>query len=119
MLLGIGGAPEGVIAAAALKCLGGDMQGRLYPENEAEIARARTMGIHDINKVLTIDDLVHGEDVMFAATAITDGDLLRGVNYFGGGVRTHSIVMRYKTGTVRFVDAIHKLDRKTFALKRS
>lgn len=119
MLLGIGGAPEGVIAAAALKCLGGDMQGRLYPENDAEIARAKSMGIHDINKVLTIDDLVHGEDVMFAATAITDGDLLRGVNYFGGGVRTHSIVMRYKTGTVRFVDAIHKLDRKTFALKRS
>lgn len=117
MLLGIGGAPEGVIAAAALKCLGGDMQGRLYPENEAEVARAKTMGIHDINKVLTIDDLVHGEDVMFAATAITDGDLLRGVNYFGGGVRTHSIVMRYKTGTVRFVDAIHKLDKKTFALK--
>jgi len=117
MLLGIGGAPEGVIAAAALKCLGGDMQGRLYPENDAEIARAKTMGIHDINKVLTIDDLVHGEDVMFAATAITDGDLLRGVNYFGGGVRTHSIVMRYKTGTVRFVDAIHKLDKKTFALK--
>ena len=117
MLLGIGGAPEGVIAAAALKCLGGDMQGRLYPESEAEIARAKIMGIHDINKVLTIDDLVHGEDVMFAATAITDGDLLRGVNYFGGGVRTHSIVMRYKTGTVRFVDAIHKLDKKTFALK--
>lgn len=117
MLLGIGGAPEGVIAAAAVKCLGGDMQARLWPENEDEIARAKKMGIADINKVLTIDDLVNGEDVMFAATAITDGDLLRGVKYFGGGVRTHSIVMRYKTGTVRFVDAIHKLDKKPLPLK--
>ncbi|EAX47289.1 fructose-1,6-bisphosphatase, class II [Thermosinus carboxydivorans Nor1] len=119
MLLGIGGAPEGVIAAAALKCLGGDMQAKLWPENEAEVERAKQMGITDINKVLTIDDLVHGEDVMFAATAITQGDLLRGVSYFGGGVRTHSIVMRYKTGTVRFVDAIHKLDRKPLFIKRS
>jgi fructose-1,6-bisphosphatase II len=118
MLLGIGGAPEGVIAAAAIKCLGGDMQGRLWPESEAEIERAKSMGITDINKVLTIDDLVHGNDVMFAATAITDCNLLRGVNYFGGGVRTHSIVMRYKTGTVRFVDAIHKLDKKSLLLKR-
>lgn len=118
MLLGIGGAPEGVIAAAALKCLGGDMQAKLYPENDAEIARAKTMGVHDINKVLTIDDLVYGEDVMFAATAITEGDLLRGVNYFSGGARTHSIVMRYKTGTVRFVDAIHKTERKDLFIKR-
>lgn len=117
MLLGIGGAPEGVIAAAALKCLGGDMQGRLWPESEAEIARARSMGIEDIRKVLTIDDLVQGDDLMFAATAITDGDLLRGVSYFGGGARTHSIVMRYKTGTVRFVDAIHKLERKKMAIR--
>lgn len=117
MLLGIGGAPEGVIAAAALKCLGGDMQGRLWPESDAEVARARTMGISDIKKVLTIDDLVQGDDVMFAATAITEGDLLRGVSYFGGGARTHSIVMRYKTGTVRFVDAIHKLTRKKLAIR--
>ena len=119
MLLGIGGAPEGVLAAAAVKCLGGDMQGILCPETDAEIERAKKMGIADIHKVLTIDDLVHGEDVMFAATAITDSELLRGVNYFGGGVRTNSIVMRYKTGTVRFVDAIHKLDRKHLVLKRS
>ncbi|MDU2064800.1 MAG: class II fructose-bisphosphatase [Sporomusaceae bacterium] len=118
MLLGIGGAPEGVVAAAALKCLGGDMQARLVPENDEEIARAHKMGISDLNKVMTIDDLVHGEDVMFAGTAITEGDLLRGVHYFGGGVRTHSIVMRYKRGTVRFVDAIHKLDDKNIALKR-
>jgi fructose-1,6-bisphosphatase II len=76
------------------------------------------MGVSDINKVLTIDDLVHGEDIMFAATAITDGDLLRGVSYFGGGVRTNSLVMRYKTGTVRFVDAIHKLQPAPLMIKR-
>lgn len=118
MLLGIGGAPEGVIAAAALKCLGGDMQARLWPENDNDVQRALSMGITDINKVFTIDDLVCGEDVMFAATAITQGDLLHGVNYFGGGVRTHSISMRYKTGTVRFIDAIHKYDRKPLLIKR-
>ncbi|MEN6414844.1 MAG: class II fructose-bisphosphatase [Veillonellales bacterium] len=119
MMLGIGGAPEGVIAAAALRCLGGDMQGRLMPECQAEIERAKTMGIDDINKVLTIDDLVHGEDTFFVATAITQGDLLDGVRYFGGGVRTHSLVMRYKSGTVRFVDAIHKLDHKNLFIKRT
>ena len=117
MLMGIGGAPEGVIAAAAMKCLGGDMQARLYPENEEEVKRALQMGITDINKVLTIDDLVSGDDVMFAATAITEGDLLRGVNYFGDGVRTNSISMRYKSGTVRFIDAIHSYDRKPLAIK--
>lgn len=119
MMIGMGGAPEGVIAAAAVKCLGGDMQGILRPETEQEIARAKTMGITDIHKVLTIDDLVKGDDVFFAATAITQGDLLEGVRYFGDGARTHSIVMRYKTGTVRFVDAIHKFDRKSLAIKRS
>ena len=119
MLVGSGGAPEGVIAAAALKCLGGDMQGRLLPSDDCEIARAKKMGIGDINKVLTIDDLVHGEDAIFAATAITQGDMVNPVHYFGGGVRTHSIVMRYKSGTVRFVDAIHKLDRKSMIFKRT
>lgn len=118
MLLGTGGAPEGVIAAAAMKCLGGDMQGRLVPESDADIERARSMGITDINKVLTIDDLVSGDDAIFAATAITQGDLLNGVRYFGGGARTHSIVMRYKTGTVRFVDAIHKYEKKPMLIKR-
>ncbi|MBP2644588.1 MAG: glpX [Firmicutes bacterium] len=118
MLIGTGGAPEGVITAAALKCLGGDMQAKLFPENDAEVERARQMGVHDINKVLTIDDLVQGDDVMFAATAITESDLLRGVKYFGGGARTHSIVMRYKTGTVRFVDAIHAFDRKKLYTKQ-
>jgi fructose-1,6-bisphosphatase II len=107
MLLGIGGAPEGVIAAAAMKCLGGDMQARLWPENEAEKERASAMGITDINKVFTIDDLVKGQEVFFTATAITEGDMLRGVQFFGGGARTHSISMRLSSGTVRFVDAIH------------
>lgn len=118
MMIGIGGAPEGVIAATALKCLGGDMQARLYPENQSDIDRAMKMGITDINKVLTIDDMVYGEDAFFVATAITQGDLLNGVRYFGGGARTHSIVMRYKSGTVRFVDAIHKFDRKPLFVKR-
>ncbi len=117
MLMGIGGAPEGVIAAAAMKCLGGDMQARLYPENEEDVKRALKMGIVDVNKVLTIDDLVTGDDVMFAATAITECELLRGVQYFGEGVRTHSISMRFKSGTVRFVDAVHSYDRKPFSIK--
>lgn len=119
MLLGIGGAPEGVLAAAAVKCLGGDMQGRLWPESAADIERAKAMGIDDINKVFTIDDLVKGDEVIFAATAITQGDLLNGVRYFGGGARTHSIVMRGSTGTVRFVDAIHKFDKKPLPIKRT
>ena len=118
MLIGVGGAPEGVLAAAAIKCLGGDMQGRLWPECDAEIERAKAMGITDINKVLTLDDLVKGDEVIFAATAITQGDLLNGVRYFGGGARTHSLVMRASTGTVRFVDAIHKFDKKPMLIKR-
>lgn len=118
MLIGTGGAPEGVLAAAALKCLGGDMQARLCPENQQEVERAKKMGISDISKVLTIDDLVSGDDVMFAATGITQGNLLNPIRYFGGGARTHSIVMRYKTGTVRFVDAIHKLDKKSLPIRK-
>lgn len=119
MLLGIGGAPEGVIAAAALKCLGGDMQAKLWPENDADVERAKAMGIADVNRVLTLDDLVGSDDIIFAATAITEGDLLRGVKYFGGGARTHTLIMRSKTGTVRFVDAIHKFDRKPLLIKRA
>jgi fructose-1,6-bisphosphatase II len=109
MLIGVGGAPEGVIAAAAMKCLGGDMQARLWPENDADRERAAMMGITDINKVFTIDDLVKGNEVFFTATAITEGEMLRGVQYFGDGVRTHSISMRLSSGTVRFVDAIHSI----------
>ena len=99
-----------IVNAAALKCLGGDMQARLCPESEEQIQRCYKMGIKEINQVLTIDDMVKGDDCMFTATAITDSTLLKGIRYFGGGVRTHSISMRYKTGTVRFVDAVHKLE---------
>lgn len=119
MLVGSGGAPEGVLAAAALKCLGGDMQARLLPENETEITRAKAMGVKDINQVLKINDLVPGEEVFFVATAITEGDLLAPVRYFGGGARTHSVVMRYSSGTVRFVDATHRLDKKPLRMRRA
>lgn len=117
MLIGRGGAPEGVIAAAAMKCLGGDFQARLFPENEEETKRAIKMGVTDINKILTIEDLAPGDDIMFAATAITNSDMLRGVTYFGEGVRTHSISMRFKSGTVRFIDAIHSYASKPFPIK--
>ncbi|MCL6454677.1 MAG: class II fructose-bisphosphatase [Alicyclobacillus sp.] len=113
ILFGIGGAPEGVLAAAALKCLGGDLQGRLCPEDEAQRARCEQMGIRDVSRVLTLDDLVRGDDAIFAATGVTDGELLRGVRQIGKSrARTHSLVMRAKTGTVRFVDAVHDLSRK-------
>lgn len=112
MLMGIGGAPEGVIAAAGLKCLGGELQGRLVPQNEEEFERCKKMGLKDPNRVLTLDDLVKGNDVFFSATGITDGDLLKGVRYSGKGAITHSLVMRAKTGTIRFVEAFHKLDKK-------
>lgn len=113
MLLGIGGAPEGVLAAAALKCLGGDMQARLKPANEQEYLRCKEMGLLDPTQVLRLEDLVKGEDVVFSATGITDGDLLRGVRYYGNHkAQTHSIALRRKTGTIRYIDAIHQLDRK-------
>ena len=112
MYVGRGGAPEGVLGAVALKCLGGDMQARLCPEDEAQAKRCLSMGITDVNKVLTLDDLVKGDDCMFTATAITECNMLHGLRYFGGGVRTHTISCRYKTGTVRFVDAIHSYERK-------
>jgi fructose-1,6-bisphosphatase II len=106
VLLGIGGAPEGVLAAAALRCVGGDMQGVLKFRNDDEVARAARMGITDANRVHGIEDLARG-DVMFAATGVTDGFLLRGVRYTGTGAETHSIVMRSRSGTVRFIRARH------------
>ncbi|MGE5673543.1 MAG: class II fructose-bisphosphatase [Mycobacterium leprae] len=113
MLLGIGGAPEGVLAAAALKCLGGDMQARLVPSNEEQAERCKTMGLADPTHVLTLEDLVKGDNVYFAATGITEGDLLRGVRYYGNHTaRTHSIALRRETGTIRFIEAFHRLDRK-------
>jgi len=112
VLMGTGGAAEGVLAAAALQCLGGDIQGRLRPRNEDEVERARRIGIKDVERVYGIGDLAKGADIMFAATGVTDGDLLRGVRFFGGGARTHSIVMRYRSGTVRFIEANHRFDRR-------
>jgi fructose-1,6-bisphosphatase class II len=106
ILFGIGGAPEGVLAAAALRCVGGDMQGRLKPRNPQEIERARKMGIHDITKKFSLEELASG-DVMFAATGVTDGDYLKGVHFFQGGATTQSIVMRSKTRTIRVLDTTH------------
>ena len=116
MVVGTGGAPEGVLAAAVLKCVGGDMQARLKPETEEEIRRCHEMGIADVNQVLTLNDLVRTDDVIFAATAITRGNLLNPIQYFPGGARTHTIVMRSKTGTVRFLDTVH-MDHKLKTLK--
>ncbi len=111
VLFGVGGAPEGVLAAAALKCVGGDMQGILRPRNAAEAERARAMGVKDLERVFSIEDLAGG-DVMFAATGVTDGSLLKGVRFFGGGAETNSIVMRSRSGTSRFITARHRFDRK-------
>jgi fructose-1,6-bisphosphatase II len=107
ILFGIGGTPEGVIAACALKALGGAIQGRLWPRNEDERARALEQG-YDLEKVLTTDDLVASDDVFFAATGVTDGDFVRGVRYFGDGARTQTVVMRSKSGTIRTIDATHR-----------
>ncbi len=112
LLLGIGGAPEGLLTAAALKCLGGDMQARMLPRSEQEAALIRRMGLADIRRILRLDDMVRGDDVIFAATGITDGDLLRGVRFSGRGVLTHSVVMRSRTGTVRFIEARHHPAKK-------
>jgi fructose-1,6-bisphosphatase II len=111
ILFGIGGAPEGVLAAAALRCLGGDMQGRLKYRNDEERVRAEKMGVKDHDKVYRVDELAQG-NVMFAATGVTDGTFLRGVRFFGGGATTQSIVMRSQSGTVRTVDATHDFVRK-------
>jgi fructose-1,6-bisphosphatase II / sedoheptulose-1,7-bisphosphatase len=109
--LGSGGAPEGVLAAAALRSIGGQMQGRLLFRNDDERGRARGMGITDLDRVYHLHDLASG-DVMFAASGVTEGTMLRGVRRFPGGVITHSIVMRSKTGTVRVIETEHYLQRK-------
>ena len=111
MLMGIGGAPEGVLAAAALKCMGGDMQGRLVFMNDHERERAVMMGITDFDRVYNAEDMARG-NVFFAATGVTNGDLLKGVRYFSGGAETHSVVMRSKSRTVRFVSTLHYFDYK-------
>jgi fructose-1,6-bisphosphatase II len=110
VLIGIGGTPEGVLAACALRAMGGEIQGKLYARDEDELRRGREMG-YDFDRILTIDDLVSSEDVFFAATGVTDGELLRGVRYFGNGARTDSLVVRGQTGTVRQIIATHRLDK--------
>jgi fructose-1,6-bisphosphatase II / sedoheptulose-1,7-bisphosphatase len=113
MYLGSGGAPEGVLSAAALRCVGGQMQGRLLFEDEAQAARARGMGITDPGRIYDITEMAKG-DVMFAATGVTAGQMLRGVKREGQGAVTHSIVMRSKSGTVRYVEAHHNFNTKTW-----
>ncbi|WP_034428781.1 class II fructose-bisphosphatase [Caldisalinibacter kiritimatiensis] len=119
MLVGIGGAPEGVIAAAALKCMGGEFQAKLHPMSDEEVERCRELGWEDkdIEKVLSMEDLAKGDEVFFAATGISDGDLLKGVVYCGNNsAKTHSVVMRAKTGTIRFIEATHKLDKNNILI---
>ncbi|MDQ6930490.1 MAG: class II fructose-bisphosphatase [Candidatus Eremiobacteraeota bacterium] len=111
--MGTGGAPEGVLAAAALSCLGGNFMGRLEPRNPEEAERAKKMGFGDLDRVLTLKDLIMGEHVVFCATGITDGDLTRGVRFFGNNARTHSIVM-HSDGTVRFIESVHRMGAKPF-----
>jgi fructose-1,6-bisphosphatase II len=110
VLIGIGGTPEGVLAACALRAMGGEIQGKLYARDDDELRRGRDAG-YDFDRVLTMDDLVSSEDVFFAATGITDGELLKGVRYFGDGARTDSIVVRGLTGTVRQITATHRIDK--------
>mgnify|MGYP001228426253 CR=1 FL=1 len=111
MMLGVGGAPEGVLTAAAIKCLGGFMQGRLVFMSEEERTRAHGMGINDFDKIYTAEEMAQG-DVFFAATGVTNGDLLNGVRYFAGGAKTHTVVMRSKSRTIRFLETIHYFDHK-------
>jgi fructose-1,6-bisphosphatase II len=110
LLLGIGGTPEGVITAAALICMGGGMQARLWPRDDEERERALAAG-HDLDRILTANDLVNGQDIFFCATGITDGELLRGVRFDKDSVRTESIVMRSKSGTIRVIDSVHQLGK--------
>lgn len=111
ILMGSGGAPEGVIAAAALRCTGGDFQGRLILKDAEQVERARKMGVSDPNKIYQIDELAKG-NVLFCATGVTQGTSLKGVRFHAGGAKTHSVVMRSETGTVRYIEAEHHFERK-------
>lgn len=111
VIMGTGGAPEGVLAAAAVRCMGGDMQGQLRFRSSDEQNRAEQMGIKDPDRIYHLGDLVEGQ-VMFAATGVTDGTLVRGVRFFGGGASTHSVVMRSKSGTIRYIEARHNFLQK-------
>ena len=107
MLMGVGGTPEGIITAVAMKCMGGEIQGKLWPRNDEERQKAIDAG-HDLDRVLGTDDLVRGENCFFAATGVTNGDMLRGVTYRRGGATTRSLVMRSKSGTIRRIEAVHR-----------
>ena len=113
VLVGIGGAPEGVLSAAALRCLGGGLQGRLRFRGDEERARARRMGIEDENRIYRECELARGDSIVFACTGVTDGDMLPGVRYFAHGAETHSMVMRYQTGTVRTIVTRHRFAAET------
>jgi fructose-1,6-bisphosphatase II len=110
LLLGVGGTPEGIITACAIKCLGGVIQGKLWPRDDAEREKAITAG-HDLDRVLTTDDLVTSDNVFFVATGVTDGELLHGVRYRAGGATTYSLVMRSKSGTIRYIESQHRLTK--------
>jgi fructose-1,6-bisphosphatase II len=110
VLMGVGGTPEGIVAACALKCMGGAMQAKLWPRDDAEREKAIAAG-HDLDRVLHTDDLVRGDNMFFCATGVTTGDLLRGVRYRSGGAFTQSIVMRSKSGTIRVIDSYHRLEK--------
>ncbi len=112
VLMGVGGAMHGVLAAAALKCLGGDIQARFVFRNDSDRELLNTAGVTDFDKIFTINELAPGVNIMFSATGVTDGELLRGVRYYQGGARTNSIVMRSKTHTIRYIDAEHQFDYK-------
>jgi fructose-1,6-bisphosphatase II len=110
MLMGVGGSPEAVLTAAALKCLGGDIQCKLWPRNDDERAQAEKLGL-SMETVLTIDDLVRGDDVFFALTGVTDGELVKGVHYFPHGATTETLVMRSRSGTIRRIQAVHNFEK--------
>lgn len=112
VLFGIGGAPEGVLSAVALKCLGGEIQGKLMPSNDEQIERCKKMGIPDIDRVFYMEDFCSGNDAIFAATGVTDGELLKGVQYKGHIATTDTVVMRAKSGTIRFISGQHSLKKK-------
>jgi len=118
VLMGIGGAPEGVLTAAALKCIGGEIQGRLKPRNDEEVRRAKEMGLENANQILKMQDLVRGEDVMFSVTGVTNGDMLEGVRFLGDRATTETIVMRSRTGTIRTIKAHHLVGKKPDYFKK-
>jgi fructose-1,6-bisphosphatase II len=119
-IIGIGGAPEGILAAAVIKCLGGEMQARMWPTQRSQVEKLKEYGFDDPEKKLTLDDLIQDDDVVFAATGITQGEPLNGVRYFRGGARTHTVVMSTEPRMVRFMDTLHGLEpeagRKGFQL---